>query len=798
MSKALPATQFVKEGMPPPDLRLGPVGSVYVDNIGTFGFVERLVNQCFDDSVACLESAGFVLHELDRGSVEVVNVGIVIHQNELKIRHTRKRSWRLYLALKYVLRLKKITSEALRVLTGHIVHFFSLQRPGLSTLHHTYKFIYRWPDGRSHVLPSPVKRELRTVVGIIFQVEKDLAAPYADKVYCGDSSSYGFCFQWTPSTAEEQRELFRFHERWRFIEVEEGIGMGLGTHHSWSADIDEPDIAYVRWLRQRLGLPALDSGVLERGSKGTPSCNNNRHFRHFDLVGMVPKLPDSLVVPERWRTVVQRKWKHDEPIHMKEGRVALMSLRRESRSLSSHGKRLLTLCDNLSAVCAFDRGRCKDLSLLSLCRRSLALQLATGIQWHLRYVETARNPSDEGSRSFPPSKHKPLGIKTPNVAGSTPLPSSSCTARLLRQTADFGRGGKSLGKRLRRVGGVDMMSEVNETSPVAGDAASPEEGPRFSKASSSKPPITRLVMQTSAERSAKTRSSMPQIAPSFLELFSGSSRLTSAISMKGLRVAVPFELTNGRCYDLSRRTVQNLIKEWICSGRIWYVHLGTPCTCFSIARSREASGKKYKDAMRCVHFTAEIIRLCVVHGVYFSLENPKTSKMFQIGCIRKALRQADAEFVEYHCCRYGCPYKKPTILATNCLALVPLGKQCSCGKRGHEHLRGRVRLLQADGKFRWFWKTSLAGEYPGELCHYWASLLCNIASPSSFRTRREPQFLSGWQDEICQVTSSILPGSIKIQPCPSKFVSPWEAAVSTWGTGSNSSSEVKTQEGTGH
>ena len=504
MSKAIPATQFVKEGMPPPDLRLGPVGSVYVDNVGTFGFVEKMVNESFDDSVASLESAGFVLHELDRGSVEIVNVGIVIHQNDLKIRHTRKRSWRLYLALKYVLRLRKITSEALRVLTGHIVHFFSLQRPGLSTLHHTYKFIYKWLDGRSHVLPMSVKRELRTVVGIVFQVERDLAAPYADKVYCGDSSSYGFCFQWTPSSVQEQRELFRFHERWRFIEVEDGIGLGLGTHHSWSADIDEPDIAYVRWLRQRLGLPALNSGELEEGCTGTSSRNTCRRFNQFDLVGMVPKIPDSLVSPGRWRTVVQRKWKHDKPIHMKEGRVALMSLRRESRSLSSHGKRLLTLCDNLSAVCAFDKGRCKDLSLLSLCRRSLALQLATGIQWHLRYVETARNPSDEGSRVFPSSKQDSFGSHALDVVGSTPLPSSSCTARPLRWTADFGRGGRNLGERMRRSRGVDVVEEKNSSQYVAGDVAGSEEGPRFSSASFSKPSFTRLVKQTVAEKSAKT------------------------------------------------------------------------------------------------------------------------------------------------------------------------------------------------------------------------------------------------------------------------------------------------------
>ena len=106
-----------------------------------------------------------------------------------------------------------------------------------------------------------------------------------------------------------------------------------------------------------------------------------------------------------------------------------MSLRREARSVASHGKRLLTLCDNLSAVCAFDKGRAK-------CRRALAIQIATGIQWHLRYVETARNPSDEGSRVFPSQMSQLTKQERPAhgaCASHPPLP--------IRQTAKHGRGG---------------------------------------------------------------------------------------------------------------------------------------------------------------------------------------------------------------------------------------------------------------------------------------------------------------------------------------------------------------------
>lgn len=80
MKSQLPAKQMVKEGVAAPDLLAGPVGSVYVDNIGVFGFVEEVVGDTFSSTVERLEEAGFVLHELEKGGVEITNVGIVIHR----------------------------------------------------------------------------------------------------------------------------------------------------------------------------------------------------------------------------------------------------------------------------------------------------------------------------------------------------------------------------------------------------------------------------------------------------------------------------------------------------------------------------------------------------------------------------------------------------------------------------------------------------------------------------------------------------------------------------------------------
>ena len=55
MSKAIPCTQMICEGLPAPDPRLGPVGSAYVDNVAVFGLVESTVDECFSSTLPPLK-----------------------------------------------------------------------------------------------------------------------------------------------------------------------------------------------------------------------------------------------------------------------------------------------------------------------------------------------------------------------------------------------------------------------------------------------------------------------------------------------------------------------------------------------------------------------------------------------------------------------------------------------------------------------------------------------------------------------------------------------------------------------
>ncbi len=56
------------------------------------------------------------------------------------------------------------------------------------------------------------------------------------------------------------------------------------------------------------------------------------------------------------------------------------------------------LCDNMSAVMAFNKGRCQNHALLRLTRKLAAFALSHNICFRVRYVESARNVADGPTR----------------------------------------------------------------------------------------------------------------------------------------------------------------------------------------------------------------------------------------------------------------------------------------------------------------------------------------------------------------------------------------------------------------
>jgi hypothetical protein len=131
------------------------------------------------------------------------------------------------------------------------------------------------------------------------------------------------------------------------------------------------------------------------------SCSIQAHRQpseYMEAVGLAPRLPDSVLVAGRWVRVVSGAWRFPVSMHVKEGRAALLGLRQAARSPAHHVHVVLSTLDNLSACLAFEKGRCRDPVLRSLCRRAAAYQLSCDITWRHRYVDAKRNPTDEDSR----------------------------------------------------------------------------------------------------------------------------------------------------------------------------------------------------------------------------------------------------------------------------------------------------------------------------------------------------------------------------------------------------------------
>ena len=349
----------------------------------------------------------------------------------------------------------------------------------------------------------------------------------------------------------------------------------------------------------------------------------------------------------------------------------------------------------------------------TLCRRAAAIQIGCGIRWHLRYVESSRNPSGYGSRQFPSNKlkrpaqdsfevayHQPA-LDTPEPSGSpgcdgagsrgaavlpqrVPLPGSTSPAQPGNSTVMIGRGTAVVRQGGRRMSlfeagdgirGQQMSCQRNSES---GDILI---GRSCSGASSSRD----AADQSGVQKASKDM----QVSLNFLVVLLASFLLLKQV---GLRTAIPSDIKNGACLALTKVGIQNPIKTWIKTRPVWYIHLGTPCTLYSIARKRTATGVRFYISDKSARFTAQLIRLCHQHGVHFSLEKPKSSQLFKLPYMVDALRFAGALFVEFDCCRFGCTYRKPTYVATNCHCLTSLGKRCQCDPIAHEHLISHLVL----------------------------------------------------------------------------------------------------------
>ena len=183
----------------------------------------------------------------------------------------------------------------------------------------------------------------------------------------------GTASQCTTTSFEELKEATRFRERWRFRTrevsrtlpvryVDEVARLGtlspLGGHSrdgpeeqdgsrsvagfGRAADFEEVSTRYGVWL---------DSQGL-RTRRTSMRASSPKAIEVEECVGAIRRLPAAWGNPSRWHTIIEGNFKFTEAIHMKEGRAALMGLRRAVAGTAGHGHRFLSLTDNMSSLLA--------------------------------------------------------------------------------------------------------------------------------------------------------------------------------------------------------------------------------------------------------------------------------------------------------------------------------------------------------------------------------------------------------------------------------------------------------------
>ena len=494
-------SKLIKDKQPPPTIQPSqPAVGVYVDNVHTFG------GQTSDAGEAMKQIAGRfqelnIPFEVDNieGAATMDTLGLTFDFSQgVVVRAKKERAWRLWHATRALLRRRRISGDTLRVWLGHVNFHFLLCRPALSSISSCYRFAIDHLGHRFPMWPS-VRKEMKQVLGLIFVVEKNLSSPVNPEVHVGDSSDKGYGMLHTFATVEQVKRELRFKERWRYLESEEvemqsvqqGSPMGLDDledNHVFKGACGNagfgPVTAYGAQLKQQLEESEGSQNHREHKVKlfGKPQ----QSVRTMISIPGIPEVSNLWSEQNRWELITADRWRRqEEHINVKEGRVALMSLRRLCRSTKNMGSTCLTLSDNMVTILAFEKGRSCSGPMNTLCRRVAAYSIGSNIQWRLRHIRSEKNVADEPSRRW--------GEDTPRKLGSR----------------DFGIA-------------VDGHIPIDSF----------EHGVSLSSSSSSLPSHSPIRSSTSHRTS-------------FLEIFSGSGNLSKSIHKAGMRAYPGFEVAIG-------------------------------------------------------------------------------------------------------------------------------------------------------------------------------------------------------------------------------------------------------------
>ncbi len=237
--------------------------------------------------------------------------------------------------------------------------------------------------------------------------------------------------------------------------------------------------------------------------------------------------------------------------------------------------------------------------------------------------------------------------------------------------------------------------------------------------------------------------------PWFVEVYSGTARLTQVMRSLGVKCLPPIDVTISPlvpdAFDVVDVEQWSFFMKLAKTGSIFFAHFGTPCNTFSAARKDDGGPPPLRSAeapwgladlseenqhlvflgnlflLRSLEASAVIVEM----GGNISIENPLRSLLWETPAFQSAVAALRLFMVDFDQCMYGAPTVKPTRLAFSHEMFTSLAVRCA-HRTKHPVLKGRVWSEQFQ---KFVYRTKLAQEYPWRLCEQMALIIEVTQSP---------------------------------------------------------------------
>ena len=220
--------------------------------------------------------------------------------------------------------------------------------------------------------------------------------------------------------------------------------------------------------------------------------------------------------------------------------------------------------------------------------------------------------------------------------------------------------------------------------------------------------------------------------PVFWEMFSGKAGLTREFLRQGWPCGPPVDIVFNPELDLLNPLFFAVVLGLIYERRVRLLHLGPPCSSFSMACNRfpqyamrsasEPGGfanlpPHRAEKVRLGNALAEVsVRLAEAQEKalnFWTFEQPATSLMWLFTAVLLLMQKATSFAVLIDVCMFGAPWRKPTTIAANFASILRLRRKCN-GQHHHISLQGN----SPDGR-SW---TAVASPYWPQLSEAWVEV----------------------------------------------------------------------------